>query len=175
MSAPRRGTTPTEGCLSVRIGSQWFGIAIDSVIEVLHLVALTELPAAPPDVLGLLTVRRQVMPVIDLRRRFAAGDAALYMDTPLIAVRTAEGPLGLVVDEAADVVHYTAEQVADYESKESAYIRAVIRRPEGLLLMLDVDRLRHEIAARLPAAGSESVDSPDAAPQAEESEETPAG
>jgi len=185
VSTSRRGSTPTQGCLSVRIGSQWFGIAIGSLIEVLHLVALTELPAAPPDVLGLLTVRKQVMPVVDLRRRFALEDTSLHLDTPLIAVRTAEGPLGLVVDEAEDVGHYTAAQVADYDGKESPYIQTVIQRPEGLLLILDVDQLRHEIAAGVsvaqlpeaesPAARIELTGSTDTTAQDQDSEETPAG
>lgn len=174
----RHGTTPTQGCLSVRIGHQWFGIAIDSLIEVLHLVALTDLPAAPPDVLGLLTVRKQVMPVVDLRRRFGAEDTALHLDTPLIAVRTAEGTLGLVVDEAEDVVYYTAAQVADYDSKESPYIQAVIQRPEGLLLMLDTDCLRHEIASQVPAARLEPASTPEPVADVQaspDSAETPAG
>lgn len=138
-------STTTQHCLSLRVGQQWYGIAVDSVIEVLHLVALTELPAATPDVLGLMTVRNVVMPVIDLRLRFGLDDAPLRLDTPVIAIRTENGPIGLVVDEADDVEQISETQMSAYDSADSPYVASVARLPERLLLLLDTALLRTEI------------------------------
>ena len=56
--------------LCCRVGTEWYGVEVSRVIEVLHFAALHEVPGAKPDVLGLLTLRDLIMPVIDLRLRF---------------------------------------------------------------------------------------------------------
>lgn len=130
--------------LSFRVGRQWYGVHVDQIIEVLHLLALTELPAAPPEILGLMTVRDMVMPVVDLRRRFGLGEAPLRLDTPIIAVRTPRGPIGLVVDEAEDVERIPAHLIAAHDGDDSPYITGVARLSDRLLLLLDTARLRAE-------------------------------
>ncbi len=135
-------TMKTAYYLSFRVDHEWFGVNVDDVIQVLHLVAFTELPATTPDVLGLITVRGQIMPVIDLRLHFGQGEAALHLDTPIIALRTANGPVALVVDEAEDVEQVGSGDFTRYQGAESSYIKGVIRLENRLLLLLDAAFLR---------------------------------
>lgn len=135
----------TQSYLSFRVGHEWYVVDVDDVIQVLHLVALTELPASPPDVLGLVTVRGTVMPVIDLRRRFNQGSAELRLDTPMIAVNTARGPVALVVDETEDIQQVGGDELIHYDGAESSYIKGVIRLRNRLLLLLDAAYLRGQI------------------------------
>ncbi len=130
--------------LSVRTGHQWYGIDVEHVIEVLHFVALDELPGAPPGVLGLITVRDTVMPVIDLRIHFGLSEAPLRLNTPIVAVHTPTGAMGLVVDEADTVEEVSVEQMSAYDSSESPYVTAVVRVSKRLLLLLDTSRFRRE-------------------------------
>ncbi len=97
--------------LSFRVGTEWYGIDVDSVLEVLHFVALTELPAASSDIVGLLTARDRIMPVIDLRLRFGLPNPNYRLDTPIIAVHTASGPVGLVVDDTENVENIMTTQM----------------------------------------------------------------
>jgi purine-binding chemotaxis protein CheW len=135
----------TRNFLTFRVGLEWYGADIDSVIEVTYLVMLTELPATTPDMLGLITVRDDVMPVIDLRQRFGQADGVLKMDTPIICMHTANGPIGLVVDEAEDVIRVESAPVAGYEGRESRYVSGVLRLPDRLLLLLNGAQLRSEV------------------------------
>jgi purine-binding chemotaxis protein CheW len=132
-------TTQEQHYLSFRVGQQWYGVDADAVIEVLHLVALTELPGAATDVLGLLTLRDQVLPVVDLRMRFELPDAPLTLQTPIIALQTEHGPLAIVVDDADDVVELT--QMVDDEGIESPYISGAAPLDDGLLLLIDTAKL----------------------------------
>ncbi len=132
--------------LSFRVGHQWYGIEVDHILEVLHFVALSELPGSLTDVLGLMTLREEVMPVVDLRLRFGASETPLSLDTPIIAVRTPHGPLGLVVDDADDVEEVTSEQTADGHRAVSPYVNGVARLSGRLLLILDTALLRAETA-----------------------------
>jgi len=112
--------------LSARIGSQWYGIEVEKVIEVLHLVAYTEAPALQNDILGLTTVRDEVMPLIDLRRRFGLKDAQLKLDTPVVAIREAHGLIALVFDDADSVEDvYDAQLRRPWRFAAFSHFRAV--------------------------------------------------
>jgi purine-binding chemotaxis protein CheW len=126
------------------VGREWYGIAVEQVIEVLQLVALNEIPGAKPHVLGLLTLRDVVMPVMDLRLLFGAPEAPLSLDTPIIAINTAEGPIGVVVDDVDDV--QPISEFTDQHGHESPFISAAAKLNDRLLLLLDVESLREPTA-----------------------------
>jgi purine-binding chemotaxis protein CheW len=130
--------------LRCRVGREWYGIAVEQLIEVLQLVALNEIPGAKPHVLGLLTLRDVVMPVMDLRILFNMDEAALSLDTPIIAINTAEGPVGIVVDDVDDV--RPISEITDRHGHESPFISAAAKVDDRLLLLLDVERLREPVA-----------------------------
>lgn len=130
--------------LRCRVGREWYGIAVEQVIEVLQLVALNEIPGARPHVLGLLTLRDVVMPVMDLRILFGAEDIQLDLDTPIIALNTADGPVGVVVDDVDDVQRVS--EIGDQHGHESPYIMATAKVEDRLLLLLDVERLKEPVA-----------------------------
>ena len=52
--------------LTFRVGHEWYGVDISDVVEVTHLVTVTELPATTPDLLGLMTVRAHEGSATDL-------------------------------------------------------------------------------------------------------------
>ena len=128
--------------LSFRVGHQWYGVRVEEVIEVLHLVALTELPGAPPDVLGLLALRDSTMPVVDLRTRFGLGQPSLALNTSIVALQVANSPVGIVVDEVEDVEEIL--EMVDYKGGGSMYISGAAKMDEKLLLLLDTAKLHSE-------------------------------
>jgi purine-binding chemotaxis protein CheW len=123
--------------LSCRLGREWYGINTDHVFRVLQMTALTELPDSDPDVLGLLTLPDSIIPVIDMRRRLGLPDAPLRLDTPIVAVTTTRGMVGLVVDEADDIETIDENQIELAGSGLSSYIVGVAVCPERLLLLMD--------------------------------------
>ena len=104
----------TTGYLVFRVGRECYGIGVDSVIEVLHLVALNEIPGS--DILGVMTLRNRTLKVFDLRHRFGLPDVRFSLTTPIIAVSTPQGAIGLVVDETDDVIQVAHEDVLPYSS-----------------------------------------------------------
>jgi purine-binding chemotaxis protein CheW len=124
--------------LTVRIGGMWYGISLTAIIEVLHMVALAELPEAEPDVLGLLTLRDHIMPVVDLRVRFHQSSTQLHLSTPIVAVRAGsdEQMIGFVVDEVDSVVALSAD--TPIKSTNSPYIAGAVQLDSYVLLILDL-------------------------------------
>ena len=130
--------------LRCRIGREWYGINTDHVFKVLQMVALTEIPDARPDILGLLTLSDMVIPVIDLRRRFNLADAPLQLETPIVAIHTPQGAAGLVVDEADDIEIIDETQIELFSDNVSPYVVGIARCPDHLLLLLDTSLLSDE-------------------------------
>jgi purine-binding chemotaxis protein CheW len=131
----------TRHYLSFRVGQLWYGVDVTNVIEVLHMLALTEVPAAETRILGLMTLRDKVMPVIDLRRHFGLPEPQFHLNTPVIAVHIAQSMAGLVVDEVDNVERVTADQLTAYDGPRIAQVSGVARTPERLLLLIDTEAI----------------------------------
>jgi chemotaxis signal transduction protein len=132
----------TRGYLVVRVEREWYGIPVDAVIEVLHMVALNQLPESV--MLGVITLRDRSMKVFDLRQPFGI-TPAYQLDTPIVAVNTPQGAVGLVVDEAESVIHVVADTITSYDG---AQIEGVFRLGERLIFVLQPDRLGKEAHAK---------------------------
>lgn len=86
------------------LGRDLFAVALERVQEVLMYQPLTPVPLAPAHVAGLLNLRGELVPTVDLRRRFTGASRPADALTSLIVVRTDDGPVSLVVDSIADIV-----------------------------------------------------------------------
>lgn len=150
-------TPETVKFLTARLGEQWYAVEVAQVIEVLHMVEFTPIPASNESLLGVITVRNVVMPLIDLRLRFGLKDAPLKLDTPIIAIRDGSGPMGLIFDDVDQIEEIDEAQLTSPdEAHRYTYIRAVAKLPGRLLFILDTNRIgtesQVEVAAIKPAA-----------------------
>lgn len=125
--------------LQFRLGARWYAMSIQNVLEVLHLVAITPIPDAPPDVLGVITLRDEVMRVIDLRVRFGINEPQLSLNTPLLAVSAGGEQAALVVDEVDNVIQVTDIQPSPEHS--STYVNDIAHYEGRVHPVLDVERL----------------------------------
>jgi purine-binding chemotaxis protein CheW len=138
-------TLSVQNYLSFHVGPQWYGIQLTEVIQIQHMLMLTELPGMTSDMLGLMTLGDMVVPVIDLRIRFGVAQPEYKLNTPIITVRTPRGLAGLMVDDADTVENVPEVEIVTYQGAEFPYVRGVARLPRGLLLLLDINRLTAEI------------------------------
>lgn len=127
---------PQANVLSFQIGEQWYGIPVDYVIEVVHLVMLAELPGSPPHVAGLMTLREMSMPVLDMRRLFNLPEKPLTLTTPVVAIRTADECAAFIVDDIDDVL--TLKLQDESLVHHDAFIHQVVNLSGKSLLLLDI-------------------------------------
>ncbi|MCX5746673.1 MAG: chemotaxis protein CheW [Proteobacteria bacterium] len=86
------------------LNSEMFGLRVEDVQEVMMDQPLTPVPLAPEHIVGLLNLRGQIMPAIDLRRRLHFPMRAEGQGSSLIVLRSQGVSLCLVVDEIGDVL-----------------------------------------------------------------------
>ena len=134
MSAPQQLCT-------FQLDDLLFGVEVDRVEEVLPHRPLTPVPLAPPQIAGLINLRGQIVPAIDLRRCLGLAEPAAGHEPGNVVLRSRDGLLSLLVDHIGDVVAVDDLQIEPVpDSVEPAarrLLRGVCQLPGGLLLLLD--------------------------------------
>ncbi len=101
-------------------------IEITQVREIMALPQITPLPQTPDFIQGVINLRGNIIPIIDLKKRFELPGGTYGERTCIIVVEVTFGEtemlMGLVVDETKEVVAIPAEQIS-----ELAYIKARIK------------------------------------------------
>lgn len=128
--------------LLFEVGGVEYALAAAEVLQVQPLEALTPVPGAAPHVAGLLQARGRVIPVIDLRRRFGAGDAERGAEARVIVTHAGQRTVGLLADRAREVIHVDPAEATpppELVRREGAgFVRAVARAGERLLMLVDL-------------------------------------
>ena len=119
-----------------------FALALSSIERAVRVVDVTPLPAAPSTVLGIVNVGGDVVAVYDLRRRFGLAEREINLGDQLIIGRTARQKVALLVDSVSGVIEVAEEKIAAAEKILPAieYIHGIVKLPDGLVLIHDLDR-----------------------------------
>lgn len=129
--------------VTFRLDKQAYALPLDIVERALRMVAVVLVPEGPAWVIGGINLHGQVVPVIDLRRRFgrAAREPALH--DRLLVIRPLGQSMALMVDEVGEVLEVPRLQVESPPDplSRSRVLTAVIRHQGELILVLDPDKL----------------------------------
>lgn len=152
-----------------RLDDTEYALPIEDVLQMESFTGATSVPGVPPYVAGIVTIRGQVVPVIDLRVRFGLPPAAATLDTRMVVTQSQGRIVALRVDSAREVLkldlqkHQPAQAVISERS--AGFVSAVHSVGERLLLLVDLPKV----------LGDESHDQPPhVLPHADGSEPHPA-
>ncbi|MBN1193257.1 MAG: chemotaxis protein CheW [Coriobacteriia bacterium] len=143
--------------VTFRLDDQLYGFPIEVVQEIQQLVELTPLPDAAPALVGLVDLRGLVVPAVDLRVLVGMEPRPFTLETPMVFCRVRDHLVCLIVDSVEDVMELPCEGLQPPSGLYSLADRmlGVCRLPQGLLLVLDVERLVPEsaLAATVDSGG----------------------
>ena len=133
--------------LAFRVGPVVLAQPVMRLREVLRYRSAKPVPYAPPFIEGIINLRGELIPVLDLRKRFGY-PAELTSATRIIITWIHQNIIGLVVDEAAEIIHVAREQIRPVpalpETALQDLIIGAIVRPEdeeGVILLPDFELL----------------------------------
>ena len=122
-----------------------YGIPSRLVKQMEMVEEMTPVPNAPAYVEGLIFIRGQVVPAINLRVRFGFDRIPYDLTTRLIVVRSGERNVGLIVDSAREFVTMPEEDLQPPPDSVSGlsgdYLKGIATIGERLILVLDVDEV----------------------------------
>jgi purine-binding chemotaxis protein CheW len=135
--------------LTFSLGGEVYGVDILRVKEIRGWSPVTRIPQSSASVLGVLNLRGVVVPVFDLRVRFALESAEFTPVTVVIvlSLRTAAGhrEVGIVVDAVKDVVDLAAGDIKPAPDVSGAvsgnYIAGIATHDDQMLILLDAESL----------------------------------
>ena len=135
--------------LSFEVGAQTYCVPVSAVREIRGVTPPTPLPDAPPFVRGVINLRGQVMPVIDLSQRLGKGEAIDGERQVIIVVENQNDVAGMLVDAVCDSFIVEADQINPPPSlgdgEDSPLVSAVITSGEGsMTILLAVSRILPE-------------------------------
>jgi purine-binding chemotaxis protein CheW len=144
--------------LCFQVAAEEFAIDIRRVWEIIRPRPVTELPRVPGFVSGIISLRGQIVPIIDLRARLGFPPAEEPLPAAKMVVATYEGrPVGMTVDAVSQKVRVPASGMDATPSmlgaQESGFLRGVYRHHGRLFAVLDADAvLAFDVDTLSPAA-----------------------
>ncbi|WP_394143572.1 chemotaxis protein CheW [Vibrio atypicus] len=136
----------TEEFLSFVIADDEYGVPILDVREVRGWSPVREIPNSPDYMKGVLEIRGEYVPIVDLRMRFGLDPAVVGATTVVIVLNDAEKqPLGIIVDGVSEVYPLSEEQIKPppHVSAEidHSYVRGIASVPAGHLILIHLEAL----------------------------------
>jgi purine-binding chemotaxis protein CheW len=108
-------TTTEQKLLLFWLAERAFALSVTSVAQIIPMVTITPLPQTNPAVEGVINVRGEAIPVINLRRQQGLPEIQPGPYTPIILVEVEERTVGVIVDEVLDVITVPASDVLDLQ------------------------------------------------------------
>ncbi len=146
----KKDLTEKEGkYLTFALGPEEYGLEILKVREIIGFMEITAVPRTPDYVKGVINLRGQVIPVIDLRAKFAMDSTDVTEQTCIIVVeittKDRKFDTGIVVDRVQEVLDIEGSQIEDSpdfgSSVETDFILGMGKIGDSVKILLDIDRV----------------------------------
>jgi purine-binding chemotaxis protein CheW len=133
--------------MTFKLGDELFAINVSQVREVLEVPQITKVPTAPEYMRGVVNVRGQATPVVDLRVRFGLPKGADTMHTRIIVMELELDGEATVLGGIADSVHEVIELDPSNVNPppriamrwRTDFIQGMGRRGDDFIIILDVN------------------------------------
>ena len=129
--------------LSFRLGGEEYAVMVDDVREVVKLRDVTAVPNAPAHVLGVISLRGRMLPVIDLFKRLGLTPGVRDDKSRIIVVSPDEEDAGLVVDRVTGVIKIMPDAIKpspEHVEQGAEYLRGIVRKNDRLYILLDLQK-----------------------------------
>jgi len=130
------------------LAKEGYGIDIHKVKEINEMVTITPIPQSPSYMKGIINLRGKIIPVIDLRERFAMSIEGIERSCIIVCEIKSKGeirPTGLIVDSVSEVTEIKEEMieknVALGAAVDSEYIKGIAKINDEVKILLNIDKV----------------------------------
>jgi purine-binding chemotaxis protein CheW len=136
------------------LGSEEYGVDISQIQEIIRMVEITRVPRTPDFMEGVINLRGQLIPIIDLRARFGMERISPTKSTRIIVTDIGTKRVGIIVDSASEVLHIPIEAIEQAPEMIAGiatdYLQGVGKVGDRLIILLDLTMVisgaqRHEL------------------------------
>jgi len=145
--------------LTFSLGGEVYGFEILKIIEIIGFMDITSIPQLPNFIPGVINLRDNVIPVMDMRARFHMEAKEVDDETVIIILQTNKGSMGVIVDNVLDVIHIadeSIEETPDFGANiNTEYILGLGKNKDKVIILLSVEDLLTEEIQELVTTSEE--------------------
>ena len=138
----QKGSREELQVLTFALDNVSYGVNVHQVREVKNFEGVTPVPYAPPYVKGVTNLRGEVIPVIDLRRRFGMADKKNTEDAGIMVIVQDKHPIGVMVDSVMEVLTLRKKDIESspdsLTTDKSDAVLGVAKHDKDLIILLDL-------------------------------------
>jgi len=128
------------------LANEHYAVDIAAVEGIIKMQPITVVPHTPAFVEGVTNLRGEVLPVIDLRKRFGLPvDNTRGKDTRIVTVEIDGKKVGMVVDAVSEVLRVPDEAIEPpspiVTTVDSAFIKGIAKVDERLIILIELSKV----------------------------------
>jgi purine-binding chemotaxis protein CheW len=143
------GITEMTQYLTYKLGDEIFAVEVAKVREILDFIPATKVPMTPEFMIGVVNVRGNVVPVVDMRLKFSLPKIEKTVDTCIVVmeIRLAEENIvvGALVDSVQEVFEIEPSEIEPPPRMgtrwRTEFIKGIGKHNDELIIILDIDRV----------------------------------
>lgn len=130
------GHSAAERCLTFESGGLLLFISTNYVIEIINNHSITALPLLPPYIKGIVNLRGQILPVVDIQMRMGKSETPYTSKACIIVLNIHSTPLGILVDSVRQVTDIHLDNVRPIPLKRhQKLLDGMLTMEDGTVLM----------------------------------------
>ncbi len=131
--------------LTFALGNEEYGIEIIKAREIIGLMEITTVPQTPDYMKGVINLRGKVIPIIDLRLKFAMPEVEHTRETCIIVVEVGSAQVGIIVDGVSEVTDIKGEDIEDVpnfkQEIDTNFIMGLGKTKQKIIILLDIEKV----------------------------------
>ncbi|MBF7082341.1 purine-binding chemotaxis protein CheW [Desulfallas sp. Bu1-1] len=134
----------SEGQLVIfELAGQLYALPIQETQEIIRMTDITKVPNTKEFVEGIINLRGNIVPVINLNRRLGLPVKEYDETSRIIVVEYNGQKIGMIVDNVQEVGRYTGDEVEppSVAGDNVDYLKGVIKKGEELWLLLNLEKV----------------------------------
>lgn len=127
-----------------KLNKEYYGIPIDKVISIEKMQTFTRIPNAPKYLKGVINLRGELIPLIDLRLKLSMDLKEIDKNTRIIVVNDKDIVAGLIVDSSSEVLEIYEENIDEVPSNENvnlSCVHGIGKAKDRLVILLELSRV----------------------------------
>ena len=129
--------------IAFRVGEETFVVDIMAVRQIINYSGTTTVPTAPSFIEGIVVLRNEVIPIVDLGERFEVGSSQRAEHPMVLITDTGNGAIGLKVDEVRRIVNVASDALLPppeiVRGIRGDLLIAIVPQGEEVYLLIDID------------------------------------
>lgn len=131
-----------------RLDEQNFGVEVNNVTSIERLQTVTEVPGTEAYIKGLISLRGEILPIIDLKERLLfTRKKSTDDDNRILVIKIDDIQAGLIIDEATEVIDINPSEI-DFapniiQDSKKRFIKGITKINGRLVILLNLEKILH--------------------------------